>query len=662
MPTKRLDSYGQGVFFLGLCGMMFAQKWSELTPDCPMKPLFTGLLCLCYWLCSFYSIGQSALQWQKSMGGQNNEYAYASTPTADGGFVIVGSTNSNNNGDVPASKAFAGTGGTDIWVVKVNNWGEIVWSKTFGGSKDDIATDVVETKDKGILVLASTTSTDGDAQGNGSRGGLLLLKLKTDGSIQWRKIFAGGSTVGEIAFTKADAYSKPSIKATTDGNYIIAATIMPLISTDLWLAKIRDTGDILWTKTYGSRQNDWINEVFTCADGGYLLVGGTEANANELPGTGKGFIDVYILKVDAIGNVAWQKAWGGSNLDEASSAIQLPDGSFMIVGETNSTNGDFVQNIGAKDAFILKLSNNGTLVWKKQVGGLNSDGLYAIRRSTLGKFYAFGQSNSTFGTVKPKSSVGDVWITQIDDANGNLNENILFGGADIDIARGASSSTDGGFIIAANANSVDGDLTANNGGTDFWLLKTGIPFPVTIGSFSASLTNEQHVKLTWTSFNETRAKNFVVERSFDQIYFTRLGSVNASGTSTSSKTYSLTDAKPIFGKTYYRLKFYDDTNKEYIYKTVSAIVSLLPTENQLSAIQSVFPNPVVDNSFYVKADDNTLENLQLIDSKGYRQAIETEQQDALQTKVSAKQKLNAGIYFLIWENNRNKIVKKLIVP
>lgn len=595
------------------------------------------------------------------MGGKNNEYAYASTPTADGGYIIVGSTNSNNDGDVPVSKAFNGAGGTDIWVVKVNNWGEILWSKTFGGTKDDIATDVIETKDNNILVLATTASADGDALGNGSLGGLILLKLKTDGSIIWRKVFAGGYNVGDLAFSKADAYSKPTIKRTADGAYMIAANTIPLISTDIWLAKITETGQTLLTKTYGSNQNDWVNEIVVCADGGYLLVGGTEANVNEIPGAGKGFIDIYIIKTDAIGNLIWHKALGGSNLDEAFSAIQLADGSFLVVGESNSTNSDFAENLGEKDGFILKISNSGSLLWKKQVGGLYSDGLYAIRQSTNGKTYAFGQSNSTLGTVKPKSSFGDVWITQIDENNGALKENKFLGGADIDIARGAFPTTDGGFILAANSNSIDGDLTQNNGNTDFWLVKTGTPLPATLGSFTAALTNEQYVKLSWTTLNETKAKSFTIERSFDLLRFTTLGQVNATGTTTAAKSYSITDTKPVFGKNYYRLKFYDDTNKEYLYKTVSATVSLLSAETETVNTISVFPNPVTSTSFYVKSAHNLLGNPCLFDIAGTIFPIEVERLDASQSRISVKQNLVAGVYFLVWETGENRIVKKLIV-
>lgn len=596
------------------------------------------------------------------MGGKNNEYAYASTPTTDGGYIIVGSTNSNNDGDVPVSKAFNGLGGADIWVIKVNTWGEILWSKTFGGTKDDIATDVIETKDKNILVLATTASADGDALGNGSRGGLILLKLKTDGSVIWRKVFAGGYNVGDIAFTKADAYSKATIKPTNDGAFVISANILPLIKTDVWMAKVTENAEILWTKTYGTNQNDWVNEVIICADGGYLMVGGTEANNNEVPGAGNGFIDIYLIKVGTTGALQWQKGLGGANLDEAFSATQLTDGSFLIVGESNSTNGDLAVNLGEKDGFILRISNSGSIQWKKQVGGTHSDGLYAIRQSGNGKIYAFGQSNSTLGNVKPKGSVGDVWITQIDETNGILKENTLLGGADIDIARGAYPTADGGFIVAANANSVDGDLTQNNGNTDFWLIKTGSPLPATLGSFSATLTNEQYVKLSWTSLNEVKAKNFVIERSFDLLRFTSIGQINATGTSNTSKSYSFTDTKPVIGKNYYRLKFYDEANKEFIYKTVSATVSLLATETEIENPLIVFPNPLTGSSFYIKSVETLSEAPHFLDTTGKSLAIEIEPIDVTQSRISVKQNLSAGVYFLVLDNAGNKIVKKLIVP
>lgn len=602
-----------------------------------------------------------AIHWQKSLGGKNNEFAYASTPTSDGGYVIVGSTNNNKDGDIPASKAFSGAGGSDIWVVKLNNWGEIVWSKTFGGTKDDIATDVLETKDKAILVIATTNSTDGEAVGNGSRGGLILLKLKTDGSIEWRKVFASGYNPGEIAFAKADANAKPTIKPTTDGGYMLGATITPINTSDFWLSKLNTAGDIQWTKTYGSSQNDWMNEVILCSDGGFLMLGGTEASNLEVSGAGNGFIDFYMVKTNASGNVIWQKALGGTNLDIAFSATETADNAYIIVGETNSSNGDMLGNLGQKDGFLVKIANNGQVLWKVLTGGTDIDGLYAIKKSSDGKIFAMGISSSDIGKVRPKGPVGDMWLVNIE-TSGLINSHTMFGGADSDIARGAFPTSDGGFIIAGNSDSVDGDLDENKGGTDFWAVKIGSPLAVQMKDFSASLTPEQYVKLSWESIVETRSKNFVVERSIDAIKFNSLGQVSAAVSSTTKKNYSLTDQKPIFGKNYYRLKFYDDTGQEVTYKTLTVNISILASEPEVEEkALTIFPNPIEKDCFLIKTTHFLPKNIQLFNLIGLSIPIEIQTLGNHQAQVFLKNTLDAGIYFLLLDSGQSKIIEKIIV-
>ncbi len=602
-----------------------------------------------------------AIHWQKNLGGKNNEFAYARTPTSDGGYVIVGSTNNNKDGDVPASKAFSGAGGNDIWVVKLNNWGEIVWSKTFGGTKDDIATDVLETKDKAILVLATTNSTDGEAAGNGSRGGLILLKLKTDGTIEWRKVFASGYNAGEIAFAKADANSKPTIKPMADGGYMLGATITPINTSDFWLSKLTAAGDIQWTKTYGSSQNDWMNEIMVCADGGFLMVGGTEASNVEITGAGKGFIDIYLIKTNASGIILWQKALGGTNLDIAFSSIETADNGYILAGETNSTNGDMTGNLGQKDGFLIKFATNGNLLWKILTGGTDIDGLYSIKKTIDGKIFAMGISSSDIGKVKPKGPVGDMWLVNIE-TSGIITSHTMFGGADSDIARGAFPTADGGFIIAGNSDSVDGDLIDNNGSTDFWAVKIGIPLPVQIRDFTASLTPEQYVKLNWESVNETRSKNFIVERSIDNIQFNVLGQIAAANNSTTKKNYTFTDQKPIVGKNYYRLKFNDEQGKEITYKTLTANISVLSAEPLLEEKNTlVFPNPVENKQFFIKTNSFIPKNIRFLSLAGNQIPIKIQNVEENLIQISFKNDLNSGIYFLILETNDRKIVEKIIV-
>lgn len=603
-----------------------------------------------------------AIHWQKSLGGKNNEYAYASTPTSDGGYIIVGSTNNNKDGDVPASKAFNGAGGSDIWVVKLNNWGDIEWSKTFGGTKDDVATDVLETKDRGILLVATTSSTDGEATGNGSRGGLILLKLKTDGSIEWRKVVASGYSIGEISFARADANAKPTIKPTVDGGYILGATINPVNTTDFWLAKLNATGDIQWTRTYGSASNDSMNEVIVCNDGGFLMVGGTEGSNLEISGAGKGFIDFCIMKADANGRLLWLRALGGTNLDIAYSAVETTDNAYIIVGETNSTNGDMTPNLGQKDGVLAKYSaTEGRLLWKVLTGGDDIDGLYTIKKASTGKLFAMGISSSVIGKVKPNGPVGDVWVVNIENS-GVISGHTMFGGADSDIARGAFPTSDGGFIIAGNSDSVDGDVTENKGGTDFWAIKIGNQLPVDIKTYTTSITPEQYVKLTWETSAEIQSKNFIVERSIDGGKFTVLGQVTASINSTTKKTYSYTDQKPFLGKNYYRLKFYDASGKEFIYKTLTITVSILGEEvNRSEPKIRISPNPVINESFFVETSDKSASNIRLFNSIGMSIPIECIEIDTQKTQIRLPKSINSGLHFLIFKIGEEQLTQKIII-
>ncbi len=603
-----------------------------------------------------------AIHWQKSLGGKNNEYAYASTSTADGGYVIVGSTNNNKDGDVPASKAFSGAGGSDIWVVKLNNWGEIEWSKTFGGTKDDVATDVLETKDRGIILVATTTSTDGEAAGNGSRGGLILLKLKTDGSIEWRKVIASGYSVGEISFAKADANSKPTIKPTADGGYILGATINPINTTDFWLSKLNATGDIQWTKTYGSTSNDSMNEVIVCNDGGFLMVGGTEGSNLEISGAGKGFIDFCIMKADASGRLLWLRALGGTNLDMAYSAVETNDNAYIIVGETNSTNGDMTPNLGQKDGVLAKYSaTEGRLLWKVLTGGDDIDGLYTIKKASTGKLFAMGISSSVIGKVKPNGPVGDIWLVNIENS-GTISSHTMFGGADSEIARGAFPTTDGGFILAGNSDSVDGDVTENKGGTDFWAVKVGNQLPVDIKTYGASITPEQYVKVSWETSTEVQSKNFVVERSIDGFKFNVMSQIVASINSTTKKTYSYIDQKPFLGKNYYRLKFYDVAGKEFIYKTLTVTVSVLSAEPSISEQKvKISPNPVDNGSFLIETIDKPASTIRLLNIIGLPVSIESIILDNQKTQILLPKSLPTGLYFLLLEIDEARFIEKIII-
>jgi hypothetical protein len=149
------------------------------------------------------------INWQKTHGGERNEVVYGGAETSDGGFIMVGSTNSKNSFDVKDSRGFDGTGGNDFWIAKVSVSGALVWSKTFGGSKDDVATSIVKTSNNEYMILGTTQSTDGDANFNGVNGGLLLIRLKENGDLVSRRLFAGGNGSSGVTYQQVNSFSKP---------------------------------------------------------------------------------------------------------------------------------------------------------------------------------------------------------------------------------------------------------------------------------------------------------------------------------------------------------------------------------------------------------------------------------------------------------------------
>ena len=368
------------------------------------------------------------------------------------------------------------------------------------------------------------------------------------------------------------------------------------------------------------------------------------------------------MKADANGRLLWLRALGGTNLDIAYSAVETTDNAYIIVGETNSTNGDMAPNLGQKDGVLAKYSaNEGRLLWKVLTGGDDIDGLYTIRKSSTGKLFAMGICSSVIEKVKPNGPVGDIWLVNIENS-GLISSHTMFGGADSDIARGAFPTSDGGFIIAGNSDSVDGDVSENKGGTDFWAIKVGNQLPSEIKTYGARITSEQYVKVAWETSTEVQSKNFIVERSIDGIKFNILGQVIASVNSTTKKSYSFTDQKPFLGKNYYRLKFYDAAGKEFIYKTLTVTVSILSSEpNILEQKVKISPNPVDDNSFLVEIFDKQISQIQLLNIIGISVPIESIVLDNQKIQVLLPNTVNAGLYFLVLEMGETKVTEKIII-
>lgn len=298
------------------------------------------------------------IEWQKSLGGTWYESARKIIQTADGGYIVSGSSNSNN-GDV------TGNHGTfDFWIVKLSSTGNIQWQKSFGGSGEDIASSIIQTADGNYVVAGSSTSNDGNVTGNHGWRDFWILKLNSDGGvIFWQKSF-GGSHVEVLN----------SMITTSDGGYILAGSAYSddgditgsMGGTDYWIVKLNSTGNLQWQKSLGGTKVDIASSILQTSDGGYMVVGSSNSNDGQVtgyhpplatgPGEGPNYYDYWAVKLNSTGNIQWQKALGGSGIDNANSVIQTADGGFIIAGDSTSNNGDITGNQGGKDYWVVKLA------------------------------------------------------------------------------------------------------------------------------------------------------------------------------------------------------------------------------------------------------------------------------------------------------------------
>ena len=286
-------------------------------------------------------------------------------------------------------------------------------------------------------------------------------------TIQWQKSLGGSSN--EIAFY---------IHETSDSGFVITGVTDSQDGDvtghhflwDCWLVKLNSVGAIQWQKCLGGSGEDEAFCIRQTSDGGFIVAGLSESVDGDVTGNHGGW-DYWIMKTDASGNLQWQKSLGGSMVDGTSFIEEMPGGGYIICGYSQSVDGDVTGNHGANDFWIVRIDSAGNLVWQKSLGGSVSDGATAIHRTSDGGMIISGSSSSNDGDVSGNHGNTDFWLVKTDSAATILWQK-TFGGTMNDIANSMQITADGGFIIAGRTNSSDGDVNSNHGSDDFWLVKT----------------------------------------------------------------------------------------------------------------------------------------------------------------------------------------------
>jgi hypothetical protein len=419
-----------------------------------------------------------SIQWQKSLGGSENDNALSIKQTNDGGYIVAGYSQSND-GNVTNHHGLTGGGRDDAWVVKLDSIGYIMWEKSYGGSSSDVASSIEQTKDGGYIFAGSSASWDGDITDHIGTWDCWVVKLDSGGTIQWKKSLGGSQS--------EEAYS---IKQTLDGGYIFAGytksndsnvtgyhpdTTSIILKSDYWIVKLDSIGNIQWQKCLGGTKEDIPWSIIQTLDSGYIVGGCSTSLDGDVTGihdTIYGFHDAWVVKLNSLGNIQWQKCYGGNGDDNAGKTISTTDGGYIICGTTLSSDGDITFNHGTYDCWVVKIDTTGNIQWQRTYGGSDQDGADCILQTNDGGYIFAGITQSTDGDVTGHSANNypDEWVVKID-STGNIQWNLCLGGLSQEVLGSIQQTNDGGFIVAGEA----GYNTGNHGMYDYWIVKLSPP-------------------------------------------------------------------------------------------------------------------------------------------------------------------------------------------
>lgn len=329
------------------------------------------------------------IQWNKTYGGTNMEFAYSLVQTTDGGFVLAG------------SRYISSAQGFDAYLAATDALGNLLWNKTYGGAKTDEAYSVVQTGDNGYAMA-------GYSRSFGASSDFYLVKTDSLGNLQWSRTYGGASE--DCAY---------SMVRTNDNGFALAGSTSSFGAgySDAYLIKTDASGNMQWTKTYGGTEDDCANCVIQTQDGGFALAGYTWS-------FGSVYSDVYLIKTNTLGNMQWNETYAATYFDTANSVVQTNDGGYIIAGST----GDGLSG----DAYLVKTDASGNQLWNRiyEEESVDSE-FYSVIETRDGRYVLAGdvggahESNNTSDCylVETDLEEGLAWI------NSTVNSVTLYRGA-----------------------------------------------------------------------------------------------------------------------------------------------------------------------------------------------------------------------------------------
>ncbi len=584
---------------------------------------------------SFFVNGQAPIiEWQKSYGGINDDYAYDYIKTLDGGYILAGSS-SSTNGDVtglhtsPYSYA-------DVWIVKLDANKNIVWQKCYGGTRHEKASGLVQLPDSSYIVLALTGSTDGDLTGIKVTNDIQnwLFRISKTGTIIWSQLLSGYQNYGMVQYNDKYYFIE-------GGNY--SSGVNRIDSAGIFFTGVNYFGSGL-----GYTQ---ATKLLRTRDNGFAVAGISTVSSLSGGANGHGGADMFIARFDSNFVLKWQNLIGTTYNDGAYDLIETSDNGFLLGGYTTlATGATLTGHHGSDDYYVVKVNKNGQPQWQKYVGGSMLERLYGIVADKDG-YVLYGVSESRDGDVvgfQGSLSNNDAFLAKIDTVVGNLIWSKAYGSSVNDAVYKIVKDTDSTYLFCGYAGYTNGNVIAKYGG-DFWLgrFKLDNSLPLKLLSFTAQQQTPNSVALNWQTAYEVNVSHIIIQRSNNGKDFTSIGKLNASCCSYEFKDGQLS---MVNSQLYYRLEMVDkDGSKTY------SQIQQINIQHQTSNIV-IFPNPAKD---LVTIECLGAKELLIIDNLGrtvYRSTVNSQP-----LTVNTKQ-MSKGIYIVKAVMNNGVIkTEKLVV-
>lgn len=347
---------------------------------------------------------------------------------------------------------------------------DIDWEISLGGSLSDYGTAIKTTSDGGAIVVGFTLSYDGDITDTLGTQDAWMIKLDSTGSMTWQKSFGGSGYdyFYSVQQTHDSGYIALGFSGSNDGDCTDHHGAGS--SYDFFLIKTDDQGSLEWEKSLGGLSYDFGNTIRLTKDGGYLIIGASQSINGDLT-VNHGQTDFWLVKLNTSGNIEWQKTFGGSDYDSGEDALETSDGGYIMVGSSWSADGNVDQNFGEADVWVVKLDSLHNIVWKKSMGGSDIDYAYSVQQDAHGDFIIAGKTISVDRDITNNYGMDDAWLIKLD-IDGTLLWQKCYGSYGPDDAKCVQLTTDGGYIFAGASGADGDDVSTHFGYEDYWLVKT----------------------------------------------------------------------------------------------------------------------------------------------------------------------------------------------